>query len=216
MNSLDLTLYLVTDSGGRSEGEFIKAIENACLGGVTMVQLREKNRCGRDLLELAKKVKAVTDKFDIPLIINDRVDFALACCAAGVHLGSDDMPAADARRIMGKGKIIGATAKTVSAAVSAERDGADYLGVGAIFPTSTKDTKLTDTDTLKKICRSVNIPVCAIGGLTAENCGILAGSGISGIAVVSAVMGSPDPEKAAKELKLISRGLMSENTEGIK
>lgn len=216
MNSPDLTLYLVTNSGGRSESEFIKAVENACLGGVTMVQLREKKRCGRDFLELAKKVKAVTDKFDIPLIINDRVDIALACGAAGVHLGSEDMPIADARRIMGKSKMIGATAKTVSAAVSAERDGANYLGVGAIFPTTTKDTKLTDTDTLKKICLSVNIPVCAIGGLAAENCGILAGSGISGIAVVSAVMGSSDPEKAARELRIISTGLMSGNTEGIK
>lgn len=198
---LDTTLYFVTDSTGIDSEKLCEITEKACMGGVTLVQLREKDLCSRDFLNYAKKIKTITDKFGIPLIINDRADIALACDAAGVHAGSEDIPIADLRKILGAGKIIGATAKTPEQALKAQADGADYLGVGAIFPTSTKETVLTDIETLKKICAEVNVPVCAIGGITAENCEILAGSGISGIAVVSAITGSPDPEKASRKLK---------------
>ncbi len=196
----DVTLYLVTDSRGTDCAEFLKKTEAACRGGVTLVQLREKERSSRDFLALAKQVKLVTDKFHIPLIINDRADIALACGAAGVHAGSDDIPISDLRRIMGENCIIGATAKNLQQAAEAQSEGADYLGVGAIFPTKTKDAVLTDIDTLKKICSGVSIPVCAIGGITSGNCGILSGSGISGLAVVSAIMSANDSEAAAAEL----------------
>ncbi|MCH5194646.1 MAG: thiamine phosphate synthase [Oscillospiraceae bacterium] len=197
----DLTLYFVTDSTGIDGTQLSGIVEKACKGGVTLVQLREKDRCGRDFLALARQVKTVTDKFNVPLIINDRVDIALACDAAGVHVGNEDIPVSDVRRILGAKKIIGATAKSIEQAVNAQKAGADYLGVGAIFPTSTKETILTDIDTLKKICGSVTIPVCAIGGITYDNCYVLEKSGIAGIAVVSAITKSPDPEKASRELK---------------
>lgn len=197
----DLTLYFVTDSVGIDLERLSDITEKTCKGGATLVQLREKSLCSRDFLNYAKKIKAVTDKFSVPLIINDRADIALACDAAGVHVGSEDIPVADVRKILGGSKIVGATAKTPEQALKAQSEGADYLGVGAIFPTSTKNATPTDIATLKRICSEVTIPVCAIGGITVSNCGILAGSGISGIAVVSAITGSPDPEKAARELK---------------
>lgn len=196
----DLTLYFVTDSTGIDDTELCDIIEKACKGGVTLVQLREKDRCGRDFLALARQVKTVTDKYNVPLIINDRVDIALACDAAGVHVGNEDIPVADVRKLIGPKKIIGATAKSIEQAVNAQKAGADYLGVGAIFPTSTKETILTDIETLKKICSEVTIPVCAIGGISYDNCYVLEKSGIDGIAVVSAITKSPDPEKATREL----------------
>ncbi len=205
----DVTLYLVTDSRGIDCTEFLKRIEAACRGGAALVQLREKNRCSRDLLALAKQVKLVTDKFHVPLIINDRADIALACGAAGVHGGSEDIPIADLRRIMGENSIIGATAKSLPQALQAQADGADYLGVGAIFPTATKDAVLTDIDMLRNICAKVSVPVCAIGGITAENCGVLSGSGISGLAVVSAIMSADDSEAAASELLRKAREIIS-------
>ena len=197
----DLTLYFVTDSVGIDLETLAGITEKACKGGTTLVQLREKDLCGREFLNYAKKIKAVTDKFRVPLIINDRADIAIACDAAGVHVGNEDIPVADVRKILGGGKIVGATAKTPEQALKAQSEGADYLGVGAIFPTSTKNAAPTDIATLKKICSEVTIPVCAIGGITAENCEILTGSGIAGIAVVSAITGNSDPEKAARELK---------------
>ena len=196
----DLTLYFVTDSTGIDGAKLSDIVEKACKGGVTLVQLREKDRCGRDFLSIARQVKTVTDKYNVPLIINDRADIALACDAAGVHVGNEDIPVSDIRKILGAGKIIGATAKSAEQAVNAQKAGADYLGVGAIFPTSTKKTILTDIETLKKICEEVTIPVCAIGGITYDNCYVLENSGVDGIAVVSAIAGSPDPEKAAREL----------------
>lgn len=196
----DLTIYFVTDSTGMDGTQLSDIVEKACRGGVTLVQLREKDRCGRDFLSLARQVKKITDKYNVPLIINDRVDIALACDAAGVHVGNEDIPVSDVRKILGSEKIIGATAKSIEQAVKAQEAGADYLGVGAIFPTSTKETILTDIETLKKICTEVTIPVCAIGGITYDNCYVLEKSGIAGIAVVSAIVKSPDPEKTTREL----------------
>ena len=149
---LDVTLYLVTDSTYHTEESLLHTVEEACKGGVTLVQLREKNTGGREYLDKAFKVKEITDRYHVPLIIDDRVDVALACDAAGVHVGSSDIPVAVARKLMGPDKIVGATAKTVEAAMKAYEDGADYLGVGAIYPTTTKVvTILTKVSTLKDI-----------------------------------------------------------------
>ena len=146
---LDVTLYLVTDSTYHTEESLLHTVEEACKGGVTLVQLREKNTGGREYLDKALKVKEITDRYHVPLIIDDRVDVALACDAAGVHVGSSDIPVAVARKLMGPDKIVGATAKTVEAAMKAYEDGADYLGVGAIYPTTTKVvTILTKVSTL--------------------------------------------------------------------
>lgn len=200
--NFDLTLYLVTDSTGLEEEVFLQKVEAACRGGVTLLQLREKERGGRDYLRLARRVKAVTDRYGIPLLIDDRADVAIAADAAGVHVGRDDLPVAEARKLLGAGKIVGATAKTVEQARQAKEEGADYLGVGAIYPTTTKvKTILTKVETLADIVREVGLPVTAIGGLNAENCDILKGSGFSGIAVVSAIMKAGDPEAAARSLR---------------
>ena len=199
---LDVTLYLVTDSSYHTEKSLLRTVEEACKGGVTLVQLREKNKGGREYLDKAFKVKEITDRYNVPLIIDDRVDVALACDAAGVHVGASDIPVAVARKLMGPDKIVGATAKTVEAAVKAYEDGADYLGVGAIYPTTTKVvTILTKVSTLKDICEAVPIPAVAIGGLNAGNMDVLEGAGMSGMAVVSAIMKAEDPRKNAQELK---------------
>ena len=205
MNPVDITLYLVTNSDGYSDDEFLKIIAAACEGGVTLVQLREKTRTGREYYNLAVKVKSVTDRFGIQLIIDDRVDIALSCDAAGVHLGQEDLPIAAARAILGAYKIIGATAKTVQQAICAEADGADYLGTGAIYPTTTKvKTVITPVETLNEIAKTVKIPVVAIGGLNATNLDVLYGSGASGIAVVTAIMQSDDPKNAAAKLRKLT------------
>lgn len=199
---LDTTLYLVTDSSYHTEETFLRTVEEALKGGVTLVQLREKERSARDYLRLARRVKELTDWYQVPLLIDDRVDVAAAADAAGVHVGQSDIPAAEARKILGPDKIVGATAKTVEQAVEAYQQGADYLGVGAIYPTTTKvKTVLTKVSTLEEICRAVPIPVNAIGGLNAGNMDILAGTHIAGICVVSAIMKAEAPEKAAAELK---------------
>lgn len=199
---LDLTLYLVTDSMQFEEACFLNKIEEACKGGVTLVQLREKEKSGKDFYTLAQKVKAITDTYDIPLIIDDRVDIALAVDAAGVHLGQNDLPIEVARHILGSDKIIGATAKTVPQALKAMKEGADYLGVGAIYPTTTKvATVITEVSTLNEICKAISCPVVAIGGLNQSNCDILKGSPIAGIAVVSAIMKAEDTKQATQQLK---------------
>lgn len=198
----DPTLYFITDSTGVTREELLHVVSEACAGGATLVQLREKTRSTREYLELAREVKRVTDSFGIPLIIDDRVDIALASGAAGVHVGAEDLPVAEARRMMGPDSIVGATAKTVARALQAQAEGADYLGVGAIYPTTTKVvTVITEVSTLKEICRQTEIPVCAIGGLNEANCDILAGSGIDGICVVSAIMKREDPREAAAALR---------------
>lgn len=200
--SLDLTLYLVTDSTYHAEESLLHTVDEACKGGITLLQLREKSVGGREYLEKATKIKEITDRYNIPLIIDDRVDVALACDAAGVHVGSSDLPVSVARKLMGPDKIVGATAKTVDAALRAYEDGADYLGVGAIYPTTTKVvTILTEVSTLQAICEAVPIPVAAIGGLNSSNIDILKGTSIDGVAVVSAIMKSEKPREASAELK---------------
>lgn len=197
----DLKLYLVTDSTGLTEEEFLNKVEGALKGGVTFMQIREKERGGAEYIELASKVHELTKKYGVPLIVDDRVDVAMAIDAEGVHVGKSDIPVKIARKLLGENKIVGATAKTVPDALKAEQDGADYLGVGAIYPTTTKvKTILTSVDTLKDICNNVSIPANAIGGLNKDNLGILKGAPIAGICVVSAIMKSDDTEGAARDL----------------
>lgn len=202
MKRFDTSLYFVTDSTGMEEEAFFCKVEKACRGGVTLLQLREKERSTREYLALAERLHKITAYYKIPLIIDDRVDVALAAGAEGVHLGQSDMPVFLARKLLGESVIIGATVKTVEQAEEACRQGADYLGVGAIYPTTTKvKTVLTPVEILKKICAVSTVPVNAIGGLTKDNITILKDSGIDGICVVSAIMKAEDPERAAKELK---------------
>lgn len=208
MNNFDPSLYFITDSSGYEEEEFLWRVEQGLLGGATLLQLREKERTTREYIVLAEKVHAIARKHRVPLIIDDRVDVALAVDAEGVHVGASDMPVAMARKLMGPGKIVGATAKTVPKARDAYEQGADYLGVGAIYPTTTKvKTVLTSTDTLRKICDAVPIPVSAIGGLNRDNIGVLTGIPIAGICVVSAIMKADDPRQAAASLMEKAREL---------
>jgi len=198
---MDTTLYFITDSTGFEKEEFLRRVEAALRGGVTLVQLREKERTTREYLELAREVHALTQKYDVPLIIDDRLDVALAAETEGVHLGQSDLPVGIARKILGNDRIIGATAKTVEQATEACEQGADYLGVGAIYPTTTKvKTILTSTDMLREICEAVPIPVNAIGGLNKDRLEVLAGIPIAGVCVVSAIMKAADPKIAAEEL----------------
>ena len=208
MKKFDPSLYFITDSTNFSEDEFLRRIEQALQGGITLMQLREKERTTREYIELAEKVHKLAKKYEVPLIIDDRVDVALAIDAEGVHVGASDMPVAMARRLMGDKKIVGATAKTVPWAKEAYEQGADYLGVGAIYPTTTKvKTVLTSVDTLRDICNTVPIPVNAIGGLNKDNIDILKGIPIAGICVVSAIMKAADPKRAAAELKARAKEL---------
>ena len=208
MKKFDTTLYFITDSTGLEENVFLYKVEQALSGGVTIIQLREKNKSTREYMHLAEKVHEISAQYGIPLIIDDRIDIAMAVNAEGVHLGQSDMPVNTARKIVGDSMIIGATTKTVEQALEAVKNGADYLGVGAIYPTTTKvKTVLTSVDTLKDICQAVSIPVNAIGGLNKDNCHVLENTGISGICVVSAIMKSPDPQKSASKLKEISERL---------
>jgi len=202
MKNFDTTLYFITDSTGFSEEEFLCRVEQALKGGATLLQLREKDKTTREYISLAEKVHEITKKYNVPLIIDDRIDVAMAVDAEGVHLGQSDMPVDTARRILGDDKIIGATAKTVPQALEAYRNGADNLGVGAIYPTTTKvKTVLTSVDTLKSIVKAVPIPVNAIGGLNKDNMSVLKDTGIAGVCVVSAIMKADNPQKASEEIK---------------
>ncbi len=202
MKSLDTTLYFITDSTCVPEDRFLPVVEAACKGGATIMQLREKDRSTREYMELAKATHEITARYGIPLIIDDRVDVALAIGAEGVHVGQSDMPVRDARRLMGPERIVGATTKTVPQALEAFEQGADYLGCGAIYPTTTHvKTVITPVETLKDVVKAVPIPVNAIGGLNKENIFVLKDSGIAGICVVSAIMKAADPETATRELK---------------
>ena len=201
--NLDTALYFITDSTGFEKDEFLKRVRSALEGGVTIIQLREKNRTTREYIDIANDVHEITKEFGVPLIIDDRIDVMLACDAEGVHVGAEDMPVSIARKLIGKDKILGATAKTVEAATKAYEDGADYLGVGAIYPTTTKvKTVLTSTETLDAITKAVPVPVNAIGGLNAGNIGVLRGINIAGVCAVSAIMKSDCPKTAASELKI--------------
>lgn len=200
MKNIDLSLYLVTDKSDDVE-KFLKTIEEAIKGGVSVVQIREKTADTLDFYNLALKVKEITQKYDVPLIINDRVDVALAIDADGVHVGQSDMPCDVTRALVGPDKIVGVSAATIEEARKAESDGADYIGTGAVFPTATKDDapKITKKD-LKEIVESINIPVVAIGGITLDNAHELTDTGIAGLSVVSAIMSSENPKKSSEEL----------------
>ncbi len=192
-------LYLVTDALNYSEEEFLNRINAACQGGVDLVQLREKELTSLQYFQRAYAVKQITDKYHVPLLIDDRLDIAQAVKAAGVHLGQKDLPVDVARQILGPDAIIGATTKTMNQAQLAAEQGADYLGVGAIFPTTTHvETVRTSVDTLKAIKQAVDIPVYAIGGLNVET---VKPAGVDGVAVVSAIMKAADPLKATQELR---------------
>ena len=195
MNKEALRLYLVTNRYQDSLESFLKKVETACRSGVTIVQLREKNLTTNQYYQLAKQVKEITDAYQVPLIIDDRLDVCLAVDAAGLHIGDDELPVSVARQVLGPDKILGVTAKTVKRALEAEEGGADYLGTGAIFPTTTKENApITLISTLKTICQRVAIPVVAIGGLTSENIDQLIGTGIAGVAVVRDLMQAEDIE----------------------
>ena len=195
MNRKALRLYLVTNRYQDSLESFLEKIETACRSGVTIVQLREKNLTTNQYYQLAKQVKEITDAYQVPLIIDDRLDVCLAVDAAGLHIGDDELPVSVARQVLGPEKILGVTAKTVTRALEAEEGGADYLGTGAIFPTTTKENApITLISTLKTICQRVAIPVVAIGGLTSENIDQLIGTGIAGVAVVRDLMQAEDIE----------------------
>ena len=195
MNREVLRLYLVTNRYQDSVESFLEKIETACRSGVTIVQLREKNLTTNQYYQLAKQVKEITDAYQVPLIIDDRLDVCLAVDAAGLHIGDDELPVSVARQVLGPDKILGVTAKTVKRALEAEEGGADYLGTGAIFPTTTKENApITLISTLKTICQRVAIPVVAIGGLTSENIEQLIDTGIAGVAVVRDLMQAEDIE----------------------
>ena len=195
MNREALRLYLVTNRYQDSLENFLEKVETACRSGVTIIQLREKNLTTNQYYQLAKQVKEITDAYQVPLIIDDRLDICLAVDAAGLHIGDDELPVSVARQVLGPDKILGVTAKTVERALEAEEGGADYLGTGAIFPTTTKENApITLISTLKTICQTVAIPVVAIGGLTSENIDQLAATGIAGVAVVRDLMQAKDIE----------------------
>ena len=202
MSLLPYTLYLVTGRYTFDEEAFLKRVIEACENGVTMVQLREKDITAADYFKLAQKVKAITDRYHLPLIIDDRVDICLAVDASGVHIGDEDLPVDIVRQLLGPTKLIGVSAKTVDRAVEAERLGADYLGTGAIFPTKTKDkAPLTSLETLAAICEAVAIPVVAIGGIKEHNIKTFAGSKIAGLAIVSDIMTAADVAQKTNKIR---------------
>ena len=202
MKSFDTSLYLVTDRSGMGDCEFESKIRSAVEGGCTMVQLREKNINSYLMYQRALSIKKITDEYHIPLIINDRLDIMLAVGADGVHLGQQDIPVKIVRRLIGKDKIIGVSAHCPEEAEKAEQDGADYLGVGAIFPTTTKkDIIITPVNVLREIKETVSVPVVAIGGINQNNINTLKGSHVDGVAVISAIMKSKDPKSLAVALK---------------
>lgn len=202
MNNLDYSVYLVTDRGILGDRDLCECIEQAILGGATMIQLREKDISTLEFYNISLKVKAITSKYKVPLIINDRVDIALACDAEGVHVGQSDMPLEVVRRIIGKNKIIGVSTGSVEKAKLAEENGADYIGVGAIFPTGSKDDAVTiGLEELQNIRNNVSIPIVAIGGINENNCSKVISAGADGVAVISAILGKEDIRKASEELR---------------
>ncbi|SCJ50934.1 Thiamine-phosphate synthase [uncultured Eubacterium sp.] len=210
LDKKDLLLYAVTDRHWLAEGETLySVVEKALKGGATFMQLREKKLEEAKFMEEAKEIKALCAQYDVPFVINDNVDLAVSMDADGVHVGQSDMAAGDVRAKIGPDKILGVSAHTVEQAKLAEAQGADYLGVGAVFPTGSKDdADEVRHETLKEICQSVNIPVIAIGGITEENTPRLSGSGICGIAVISAIFGQQDIEEATRVLKKVTKEMV--------
>lgn len=199
---IDYTLYLCTDRGLMSTSTLEEAVEQAARGGCTVVQLREKDCSSLEFYQLALRVKAITDRYRLPLLINDRADIALAVGAAGVHAGQSDLPCRVLRRMLGPDKIVGISASTLEEAVAAQQDGADYLGVGAMYATGTKtDARLVTMDTLRQIRRAVSIPIVVIGGINPTTIPNFRATGIDGLAVVSAILSQPDVAAAAQRLR---------------
>ena len=198
----DLLLYAVTDRRWLGGRRLADQVEEALKGGVTFVQLREKDLDEERFLEEAKEIKELCRRYQVPFVINDNVDIAQAVDADGVHVGQSDMEAGDVRARLGQDKIIGVSAQTVEQALLAESRGADYLGVGAVFATGSKaDASEVDHETVKAICQAVHIPVIAIGGITGENVGALTGTGVCGAAVISAIFAQEDVEEGTRKLK---------------
>lgn len=207
-NMIDYSVYLVTDTGMCSRENLIAVCEKAIDGGATVIQLREKDISSKDFYAEAVALKKLCDRREVPLLINDRADIALAVDADGIHIGNGDIPLEAARQILGDDKIIGYSAGSVSEAIYAEKNGADYLGVGAVFPTSTKDdAENIGIDMLCKVRKAVNIPIVGIGGINGDNIDLLYGTGIDGVAVVSCIMASDDPKAAAAILKKKAKNL---------
>ena len=200
-HGIDYSLYLCTDRRLMTSPTIEASVESALRGGTTVIQLREKDCSSREFYELGLRVKKITDAYHAPLIINDRVDIALAVGAAGVHVGQGDLPCKVVREIVGPDMIVGVSAATIDEAVQAEEDGADYLGVGAMYATATKtDTRPVSMEELLKIRAAVKIPIVVIGGINQQTLGNFKGTGVNGLAVVSAIVAQPDPEAAAREL----------------
>ncbi|AGX41751.1 thiamine phosphate synthase [Clostridium saccharobutylicum] len=201
---MNYSIYLVTDRDLMSTETLEEAVEQAIIGGCTLVQLREKECSSFDFYNTAIKVKQITDKYKVPLIINDRVDIALAVDATGVHVGQSDLPVTIVRKIIGEDKIIGVSTGTLEQAIKGQKDGADYLGVGAMYATGTKkDANPTSMEELKKIRESVSLPIVVIGGINKERVKDFEGLGIDGLAIVSAIIAQKDIIKATTELKTI-------------
>ena len=203
----DYSLYLVTDRMRMSTKTLSEAVEKAVAGGCTLVQLREKEISSLDFYVLALEIKKITDSYGIPLIINDRIDIAMAAGTAGVHIGQKDIPADIARKVIGKDMMLGVSVSSVGEAIDAVKAGADYLGVGAMFPTGTKpDAGFVSMEELGRIRRAVDIPIVVIGGISKENAMLFRPMGIDGLAVVSAVIAQPDIKKSAADLKSLFFG----------
>lgn len=208
LDNKSLLLYLVTDRSWLGEESLVSQVEKSLINGVTFLQLREKNLEDKSFLDLAIEMKELAHGYNVPFVINDNIDIAMKSDADGVHIGQDDMSVAEARKIIGKDKILGVSAGTVQEAIQAEKLGADYLGVGAIFSTDTKkDAGDVTFETLKNICESVNIPVVAIGGINKDNISSLKGSGIDGVSVISAILAQKNIAKATCELKDICESI---------
>ena len=210
--NFDYTLYLVTDRQLMSCDSLTEAVEQAILGGCTMIQLREKELASLEFYNQAVAVKQVTDKYHIPLIINDRIDIAMAVQATGVHIGQHDLPAAAVRKVIGENMLLGVSASSIAEAIQAQQDGADYLGVGAMFPTGTKtDADSVSMEELQKIRAAVSLPIVVIGGINKGNAGRFKPMGIDGLAVVSAIIAQSDIKAAAAELKDLFCGKEKKN-----
>lgn len=206
----DMRLYAVTDRSWLGDKKLADQVKECLEGGVTFLQLREKKLDEEAFYEEALEIKKLCKEKGVPFIINDNVDVALRCDADGVHVGQSDMEAQDVRAKLGADKVIGVSARTVEQAVKAEKMGADYLGVGAVFSTSTKlDAREVSWETLKEICETVSIPVVAIGGITADNLSQLAGTGVDGVAVVSAIFAQKDIKAATENLRKLSEDMVN-------
>lgn len=208
INGKDLQLYAITDRHWLNGRTLAEQVRECLEGGATILQIREKNLPEAEFLEEAKEIQAICKEFKIPFIVNDNINIAAEIKADGVHVGQEDMDAKKVRDMLGENAILGVSASTVEEALKAEKDGADYLGVGAVFPTSTKgDADSVTFETLKEICEAVSIPVVAIGGISADNLLKLKGSGIDGVSVISAIFASDDITAATKNLKELTKEL---------